>query len=44
MYCMVMGIVVPVIEHLSQAETDGWFRALQDLPVALIDSYDNLSP
>jgi hypothetical protein len=35
---------IPVIEHLNRTETDGWFRTLQDLPVALIDSYDNLTP
>jgi hypothetical protein len=35
---------IPVIEHLNRTETDGWFRTLQDLPVTLIDSYDNLTP
>ncbi|CAB9505482.1 expressed unknown protein [Seminavis robusta] len=33
---------VPVLEHLNR--TDGWFRTFRDLPVAWIDSYDNLTP
>lgn len=32
----------PVIEHLNR--TDGWYRSLADLPVAWIDSYENLTP
>jgi hypothetical protein len=40
---MIMG-TIPVIEHLNRTETDGWFRTLEYLPVALIDSYDNLTP
>lgn len=32
----------PVIEHLNR--TDGWHRTLADLPVAWIDSYENLTP
>lgn len=33
---------IPVVEHLNR--TDGWQRSLKDLPVAWIDSYDNLTP
>eukprot|EP00797_Seminavis_robusta_P004030 Sro125_g060270.1 n/a (313) ;mRNA; r:68821-69759 len=33
---------IPVLEHLNR--TDGWFRTFRDLPVAWIDSYDNLTP
>jgi len=33
---------IPVIEHLNRQ--DGWFRTFVDLPVAFIDSYDNLTP
>jgi hypothetical protein len=38
---LMMG-TIPVIEHLNR--TDGWYRSLSDLPVAWIDSYDNLTP
>jgi hypothetical protein len=34
----------PVIEHFNRTETDGWFRTMDNLPVAWIDSYDNLTP
>jgi hypothetical protein len=33
---------IPVLEHLNR--TDGWYRNFDDLPVAWIDSYDNLTP
>jgi len=33
---------IPVLEHLNRK--DGWYRTLSDLPVAWIDSYDNLTP
>lgn len=33
---------IPVMEHLNR--TDGWRRSFLDLPVAWIDSYDNLTP
>jgi hypothetical protein len=32
---------IPVIEHLNR--TDGWYRNFDDLPVAWIDHYDNLT-
>jgi hypothetical protein len=38
---ILMG-TIPVIEHLNRS--DGWFRALDGLPVAWIDSYGNLTP
>ena len=38
---LMMG-TIPVMEHLNR--TDGWYRAFSDLPVAWIDSYDNLTP
>ncbi|CAB9526296.1 expressed unknown protein [Seminavis robusta] len=34
---------IPVLEHLNRT-TDAWFRTLGDLPVAWIDSFDNLTP
>ncbi|CAB9498184.1 expressed unknown protein [Seminavis robusta] len=33
---------IPVIEHLNR--TDGWYRSFQGLPVAWIDSHDNVTP
>lgn len=33
---------IPVIEHLNR--TDGWYRTLEGLPVAWIDSNENLTP
>ena len=33
---------IPVMEHLNR--TDGWFRTFDDLPVAWIDSFENLTP
>ncbi|CAB9529445.1 expressed unknown protein [Seminavis robusta] len=38
---MYMG-TIPVIEHLNR--DDGWYRTLDNLPVAMIDSYSNLTP
>jgi hypothetical protein len=40
---MMMG-TFPVIEHFNRTGTDGWFRTMEKLPVAWIDSYDNLTP
>jgi hypothetical protein len=40
---MMMG-TFPVIEHFNRTVTDGWFRTMEELPVAWIDSYDNLTP
>ena len=33
---------IPIIEHANR--TDGWYRSLDDLPVAQIESYDELTP
>lgn len=38
---LLMG-AIPVLEHLNR--TDGWYRTFSNLPVAWIDSYDNLTP
>ena len=40
---ILMG-TIPVIEHLNRTIKDGMFRNFDGLPVAWIDSYDNLTP